>query len=592
MNEYTTNTLQLEIDRLVGGDLDKASQRKLVERLDATPGGWKCCAMAFMEARSWNAAFDSLLVPGGDVLEQNAAPTAAADSPTPASIAVEASNSRMADAESGRRRGLLFAVTAAALAFVAGVGVTLAWKQVDGEHETRQLADKVREQPVTRVTHDPNSEEKPREIPVANDELVGFVSVSNNGVTESAFAVVGGEDFDGPPPQFAPPEFAFPDDQEMEMIRYKTVCGISLALVSANTALSLPAAVFANDAFVAADEKTRSKPAVAARSTDRATITAIYGAAPPPRRYLFVDTALAGSTTGSGNAIGIVVAPTDPVLRTQLGLKKGKYGMVVTRVIPGSPAAKAGVRQHDIVLSATGTGITAARDLDIVIQKTGRSKPLDIQLMRGGKTLTLQIQPAPVEKQPRWQNELIHLSYIMSSKYMIGVTTKSADAELIAQLVLPPATGRVITSVTAKSPAEAAGLQKHDVILKAGDKYIKSSDGLSKAIDKADGKAVSIEFIRAGRKQTCTIKPVKRSRDVRLIQPYNLHMLNLRTRPNNMIVGSQPQITWRIDKVRTVESQVESLSKQVGALQASLARLQKTLEALKDKKKKPAPKKK
>jgi anti-sigma factor RsiW len=41
------------IDRLVDGELDEADREALLRRLDREPGGWKRCALAFLEAQAW-----------------------------------------------------------------------------------------------------------------------------------------------------------------------------------------------------------------------------------------------------------------------------------------------------------------------------------------------------------------------------------------------------------------------------------------------------------------------------------------------------------------------------------------------------------
>lgn len=41
------------LDLLVDGELEDARRRELLLRLDATPGGWRSCALAFLEAQSW-----------------------------------------------------------------------------------------------------------------------------------------------------------------------------------------------------------------------------------------------------------------------------------------------------------------------------------------------------------------------------------------------------------------------------------------------------------------------------------------------------------------------------------------------------------
>ncbi|HLA84071.1 MAG TPA: hypothetical protein VJL29_04695 [Thermoguttaceae bacterium] len=46
-------------DLLVDGQLDEASRRELLAGLDDSPGGWRRCALAFLEAQSWREAMDA-----------------------------------------------------------------------------------------------------------------------------------------------------------------------------------------------------------------------------------------------------------------------------------------------------------------------------------------------------------------------------------------------------------------------------------------------------------------------------------------------------------------------------------------------------
>src|SRR5262245_34529426 len=43
------------LDRLVDGELDVAGRRELLKALDDQPGGWRRCALAFLEAQAWRS---------------------------------------------------------------------------------------------------------------------------------------------------------------------------------------------------------------------------------------------------------------------------------------------------------------------------------------------------------------------------------------------------------------------------------------------------------------------------------------------------------------------------------------------------------
>ena len=54
---------QIDIDRLVDGELDEQHERELLARLDQTPDGWRRCALAFLEARTWRRELRRLMEP-------------------------------------------------------------------------------------------------------------------------------------------------------------------------------------------------------------------------------------------------------------------------------------------------------------------------------------------------------------------------------------------------------------------------------------------------------------------------------------------------------------------------------------------------
>ena len=45
------------IDLLVDGALSDSDRRELLSSLDGSPGGWRRCALAFLEAQAWREAF-------------------------------------------------------------------------------------------------------------------------------------------------------------------------------------------------------------------------------------------------------------------------------------------------------------------------------------------------------------------------------------------------------------------------------------------------------------------------------------------------------------------------------------------------------
>ncbi len=91
--------------------------------------------------------------------------------------------------------------------------------------------------------------------------------------------------------------------------------------------------------------------------------------------------------------IGIQGDHVDETLRSQLGID---HGILVRGVMPDSPAAKAGVKTHDILLSVNDKVLHEVPDL---FEPVGASegKPIKLTLLRAGKKEAIEVQP---EKRP------------------------------------------------------------------------------------------------------------------------------------------------------------------------------------------------
>ncbi|MCC6492989.1 MAG: PDZ domain-containing protein [Pirellulales bacterium] len=90
--------------------------------------------------------------------------------------------------------------------------------------------------------------------------------------------------------------------------------------------------------------------------------------------------------------IGLQGRPIDsPVLRTQFQLADD-VGVVVENVVPESPADKAGLRQHDIIMAVNGEPVAGMEDLQQVVAGS-QAKPLKLKVIRLAKETTVEVTP-------------------------------------------------------------------------------------------------------------------------------------------------------------------------------------------------------
>src|SRR5437773_2733963 len=56
--ELPPEQFDLWLDRLTDGEVPEPQRRALLSRLEQSPGGWRRCALAFLEAQAWREALE------------------------------------------------------------------------------------------------------------------------------------------------------------------------------------------------------------------------------------------------------------------------------------------------------------------------------------------------------------------------------------------------------------------------------------------------------------------------------------------------------------------------------------------------------
>ncbi len=197
----------------------------------------------------------------------------------------------------------------------------------------------------------------------------------------------------------------------------------------------------------------------------------------PMERTNLPDEAMLAATTmipGEKSPwIGISLAMNEKTLRPREGTPNG---VLVSRVMLGSPAAQAGIQAGDLVERIDGSRTRMPGDImktvvehkvgdtvGITINRAGRSRKLFVTL--GAQPMgTLAAATAPA--QGVW----------------IGADIQGVDKLLADQLGLPNTRGVVVSYVYPDSPAVAAGLVQGDVIRRVGETRLRDVNQLKSLI--------------------------------------------------------------------------------------------------------------
>jgi serine protease Do len=173
--------------------------------------------------------------------------------------------------------------------------------------------------------------------------------------------------------------------------------------------------------------------------------------------------------------VGIMVQPVTTEIADSLGLKEAK-GALIDDVQQGGPAAKAGLKSGDVVLSVDGAEIKDSRDLARRIAQVGPGKKLTLQVRRSGadQSITVTAAAFPDEQAKAEQ------SPASRSDTKLGLTVAPAS-----EVEGAGSQGVVIVGVDPNGAAAEKGLQQGDVILDVGGKAVSAPTDIATAVSEA-----------------------------------------------------------------------------------------------------------
>jgi hypothetical protein len=111
--------------------------------------------------------------------------------------------------------------------------------------------------------------------------------------------------------------------------------------------------------------------------------------------------------------------------------------------------------------------------------------------------------------------------------YWLGLQGGPIDSELLrTHLQLADDVGVVIQNVVPDSPAEKAGLRKHDVLLEVGGQQISDMTVLQSAVAESEGKPIELKLIRLAKEMTIEVTPEKAPADMPMVRPQQFQQLH------------------------------------------------------------------
>jgi serine protease Do len=204
--------------------------------------------------------------------------------------------------------------------------------------------------------------------------------------------------------------------------------------------------------------------------------------------------------------LGVGVQNITPSLAESLSLKSSK-GALVSEVVPNAPAAKAGLKEGDVITALNGQPIMDANQLTLAVTAVAPGTKLDIEVLREGKKsqLTAKTGERPKSRHARsGSSDEDLLSKNSDEGVLNGVAVDNLDdldPQMRRQLNYPEGLkGAVITNVDPQSAAARAGLRAGDVILEINKHAVTSAEDAVELSAKAEGKKTLLRLWSRGSK--------------------------------------------------------------------------------------------
>lgn len=194
--------------------------------------------------------------------------------------------------------------------------------------------------------------------------------------------------------------------------------------------------------------------------------------------------------------LGVYIQDVLAGMATKLGVAAGQ-GVLVAEVVPGGPAAGAGVQAGDVITAVGGqsVGDTNALQLEIMYRAVGEEVVLTI--VRDGKELSLRV---PLGERPEETAPSAPAAEPARGESKFGLAVAEITPELAKQHSLSKTEGVVVTQVAPGSRSHWAGVAVGDVIVAVNREPVSSISDWDRIVGAiGDREEVLLALIRAGR---------------------------------------------------------------------------------------------
>lgn len=186
--------------------------------------------------------------------------------------------------------------------------------------------------------------------------------------------------------------------------------------------------------------------------------------------------------------MGVAIQEITPALAKSFKLPEQRKGVLISDVNENGPSHAAGIKRGDVVIGFNGKEVLNVSQLRNLVARTMVGKDAQVKVLRDGKEQTIAVKVAErptdemlAKKEPSPPKDPVE-TVKLPDNVLASLRVQALDAATMSQLNIPAKmTGVVVTSVENGGPAEAAGLQRGDVIQEVNHEVVKTLEDYQKA---------------------------------------------------------------------------------------------------------------
>jgi len=238
-----------------------------------------------------------------------------------------------------------------------------------------------------------------------------------------------------------------------------------------------------------------------------------------------------------GAHLGVTLEDVGPDDVGRLKLE-AERGALVKDVKPEGPAAKAGLKEGDVIVRFQGETVQSVGQLARLVGETPPGRKVTIDVLRDGASATLSATlderrvalargfgdfdvpeapfppDAPLPPDFNW-DEMAGKARALVEKHgflamgppRLGISFQEISGQLGRYFKLPGEEGLLVSSVEEGGPADKAGIRAGDVILKVGGRDVRDADALREEVARAEaGAELAVTVQRDGKALDLAVK--------------------------------------------------------------------------------------